>query len=492
MREREVRSIVERETLKLSGLSDSNIVFDYQRLKPFGKHLNPYWVTISREFEVRKQMERLGSEDNERFFCEITNVSNALATTFLYHHPDVSRTLLVNIGSTNTIVVFLDQGQAVHAGNFPIGGESFTSAIATVEKCEFEEAEKLKRTQDFINGPLSSGPMVSVVEAWRNDLEKMIREWEEENPELRNPSHPFTVILSGGGSEQPGLIDYLRKGSKLFFQAWPDAPIEGLALPLRRFAVTYGSVLQAFKLGHQNVTLLPITERTERKRYEQIMQLNLISLVTALLLFLLLTVSLVQKGLLVHNQMKAETQTRTALLKARAIASLLERREMEYRKLKPVLEPQKLTMSIIETLQLLQANRDVFLKKGSFLALFADRRSYFAGGVDPSLVNPTNLPSSEMLTNSTNFDADFIIELSGEKRDGRYSAAEMAKELRDGKFFDAVDTLAPQNRNTNLLGSFWPPTDYSPIFIKIVDLENPTLPSAASQSRTNSKPAAPH
>src|SRR5690625_126290 len=92
--------MIEEETQKLVGLSESAIVYDYFRLKPLPKNRNPIWVTVSREEELSQQIDRL--RDSELFINSATNSGNALASAYIASQPKIDRVALADIGATST------------------------------------------------------------------------------------------------------------------------------------------------------------------------------------------------------------------------------------------------------------------------------------------------------------------------------------------------------------------------------------------------------
>jgi Tfp pilus assembly PilM family ATPase len=447
--DREIRSLVEKETVNLSGLSESAIVYDYQPLKPFGKHQHPFWVTISREQEIEKQINRLGGEEEERCICEVTTVANAMIAAYLACARAEERRVLVDLGATNTVVAIIDQGQGVYATSFPIGGESFTNAVATLRKCSFEEAELLKRSQDLLTGPNALPGFQTVVEVWRQDLMKLIREWAEDNFERIMLRPAFKVVLCGGGSEQPGLVEYLRQEPDLEFEVWPNNADDDAGLPMKRCAAAYGLALQALRQIKWPASLLPTALRTAKQRQRLLMTANWAGFFLLALVLACLIIGTARKWSLAGRKAKLVRNVQLAVQQAEDIEGLIAKREQDYGRVRLLVERRTRTMDFLKTLQILQQVRE---KKDLWFVLLADQGSYFAGTtVGAAETNQMRLADSAAASNRVEHLGGFIAEVAipGKDEERLRVLHELVEGLKKEKLFRNVDSLPASQRSTN-------------------------------------------
>jgi hypothetical protein len=90
----EVEKLIEGETLKLSGVSESRIVYDFVRTETPAKSRQQFWVTFAQEGEIRERILRLGLEQED--LCEVTTTANALIAAYRATCPLSSRAVLVH------------------------------------------------------------------------------------------------------------------------------------------------------------------------------------------------------------------------------------------------------------------------------------------------------------------------------------------------------------------------------------------------------------
>ena len=448
--EGEVAAMIERETRSLSGLSDGAIVYDYQRLEPFGRHAHPFWVTIAREQEVQTQIQRLAGPDNDHTFCEVTSAANALILAYLAGPPRGDKVLLADLGAGSTTVAALFRGQSALVSSLQIGSESFTNSIASLKNCSFDEAEHLKRTANLFHGPDHLPGFQAVVELWRQDVEKVLREWEDEHPDLRNPREPWTVLLSGGGSLQEGLLAYVRHRSSLVYEAWPEATEPGLDLPLNRQAITQGLLLQAGSRTPRAVSLLPRFLSRLKRRQEQLMALNVAGALLVFVLMFLMAVGFALKISATNRKDRQLVRARTALTMAAETERLIEEREQAFNRVRFLVHRQARTVDALSTLRILQRIRE---KRDLWFLLVADQESYALGAATRpaetnAFIGPEPAPDA---TNALETNPGYVVELC--LPDKTAAPITVLREIVDGlkseKLFRGVDTLPAIRRNTN-------------------------------------------
>jgi type IV pilus assembly protein PilM len=435
----EARNLIEEEAVKLSGLGESNIVFDYTSLKPFGQHKNPFWVTLCREEEVQRQVERCGLGHLD--LCEVTTTANGLITAGLAANLEGPLVALVDLGATNTTVAILHQGQAVEAVQFPIGGDALTEAVAAQSGEDLEAAESRKRTIDWTEPSNPTAALVPVMGEWLTELQRVLEEWLKEQALHDQGRQSFRVILSGGASLQPGLVSYLNRTSSLSFELWPVTGSE--SAPDARFAVAYGAALQALGRSRQPVSLLPAQVQRFWRGHHSVNLLHS-------LIFFLLAVAMValgfgtwQKQELVSSKQTLLTRSQEALGKARRIQELSMLLRDRYERLQPGLERQQATLDVLQTLALLQAVRG---DQPFWFVLLSDVPSY----VSAPLWGDTNSPAPILSTAPATFPLrhGLLAEVSVPERGDamRRTLTQLVTDLRNSQMFSNVDLLPADRR----------------------------------------------
>ena len=215
--ESEVEKLIQDETIKLGGVSESRIVYDFVRTETAAKNRQQFWVTLSQEGDIRERILRLGVEQED--LCEVTTTANALIAAYRAANPLSSRAILVHLGAQTTVVVILLAGQGVFATSFQMGGDFFTRSLARLRNCSEETAESLKRASNLLTGPEACPDFAGVVDGWVAELKRQLNEWFEHNPSVAPEAASFELVASGGGFDQPGLLDYLKAQAGLELEA---------------------------------------------------------------------------------------------------------------------------------------------------------------------------------------------------------------------------------------------------------------------------------
>ncbi len=488
----QVKSMIEEETVKLSGLSESSIVYDYGKLKPFGKYQNPFWVTVAKEEDILGEVGRLAGV-GERL-CEIITPANALIATYQAAQPRPENALLVELGASGTVVTIVAQGQGVYAINYPVGGSAFTEVIAQQKNCSLEAARSLKYSHNlFIGGQMIPG-LLAAVDSWRSELEKILQDWLRENPELDLSVVSFRIILGGGGARQPGLMEYLNVRSDLRFTGWPSLSGELGELTLDRYAVAYGVALKRLGASPPAASLFPADLREARKRRHAQELLQSVNWALLLLVALVLLFGTAQKFNLDRKKSALLKQHREVLQEAREVGSLSRQWEEAYERLRPVLKAQKRTVDTLATLSLLQNVRG---DKKLWYVLFADQESYFAGQAVPLSQTNAAIPAPPTSTNRPPAKYGFIAELclSEDGEAMRQTLSKVVSELKQNPAFSGVDTL-PADQRKNFVGTnVVIPGHHFSLSIEMAGnpFQNPLpsgeakLPPASRANKTNSR-----
>ncbi|MCL4178968.1 MAG: pilus assembly protein PilM [Verrucomicrobia bacterium] len=435
----EIRRLIEAETVKLSGLGESNIVYDYVALQPYGRHSNPFWVTLCREAEIQSQVQRCGLAGLD--LCEVTTTANGLTTSYLALEPDADQVVLVDFGATGTVLVILYRGQAIYASHFALGGDALTDTIVSTQGGSFELAESLKRSEDL--EPLApTSPSAGALTNWHAELTRTLDEWAEEQADLNLNPREFRVVLAGGGSLHTGLIPFLNRLGTLRFEPWPSPGISRWPGP--RFAAAYGAALQHLGKSRQPVSLLPAAVRQFWHGHHS---LNLVHSIVFFLLSMLaffLGLGTWHKHELLKSKETLLTQSQAALSKARQTEEFARQLRRDYQHLLPLIEHQRQTLDTLQTLALLQQTRS---NQSYWFVLFADAQSYFAarpwGETNPPPPAATPVAAQPV-------PPGFITELClPEQGDAmRRTLSQLVSDLKQSHLFQNVDLLAADRRRS--------------------------------------------
>lgn len=150
-------------------------------------------------------------------------------------------TIIVDIGAASTDIAILDKSIRI-TGGLPIGGNSFTLDISKKMKVSLENAHQLK----VLNG-LSAGPKQAKItsalepslEQMVTEIQKMIRYYTER---LGGERKLEQIIIVGGGSNVPGLGDYLTDAIVMparMASPWQILNFNNLPQPSRQYKPRY-------------------------------------------------------------------------------------------------------------------------------------------------------------------------------------------------------------------------------------------------------------
>jgi Tfp pilus assembly PilM family ATPase len=478
----EARRLIEEETVKLSGLGESNIVFDYTTLRPFGRHGNPFWVTLCREEEVQRQVDRCGL--GEMDLCEVTTSANALIAAGLAARLEGmgENVALVDFGATGTTVVMFHGGQAVEATQFPIGGDSLTEAVAARNGCGLDAAETLKRGIDLRGDPAETAVLTRGLREWHAELRRVLGQWLQDRGGPATPgTESIRVVLTGGASLQPGLLEFLNGLGSLQIELWPSGPAGQEAGG--RFAVAYGSAIQALGRSGQPVSLLPAPMRRFWRGHHSVNLLHSLVLLLLALLVVALGFGTWQKRELIEHKQALMERSRTALDKARTIEELSMLARQRYERLRPGLERQQGTLDILRALALLQQVRG---DKSYWFVLFSDVPSYLTappwGDTNPA---PATLPVGPALFPVRE---GFVVEVCVPQRGEamRTTLSQLVSDLREARLFANVDLLPADRRRPVVDTTVVLPDQHFTLALELPAGRIPPLPPLAEgRSTTN-------
>jgi hypothetical protein len=362
------------------------------------------------------------------------------------------------------VVVVLLAGQGAFATSFQMGGDFFTRALARLRNSSEESAEAIKRTEDFLNGPQAVVEFRTAVDGWAAELKRQLSEWFQQNSAVKSEAASFDLVASGGGFDQPGLLEYLKSKAALPFQPWPEGNQPEAIGCGKGFEVAFGTALQALGYTAQPVSLLPEDyrlawrKRLGRQRIEwaSMVLMALCILVLALGTWRQLSLSSTKQGLLATVQAGQEAIEANDVLAAELVA--------EYENLRPIFGAQQNTIDSLKTLSLLQESRS---NRNFWYVLVADQQSYFSQ--TPALLS-TNRPAKTNVVGNTieplrpgifaprNYQTaftnlalarpGFIAELCvpGDAEASRQVLSDLVNSLKQQRLFSKVDLLSDDLR----------------------------------------------
>jgi Tfp pilus assembly PilM family ATPase len=460
--ESEVEKLIQDETIKLGGVSESRIVYDFVRTETTAKNRQQFWVTLSQEGEIRERILRLGVEQED--LCEVTTTANALIAAYRATSPLSSRAILVHLGAQTTVVVVLLAGQGAFATSFQMGGDFFTRSLARLRGSSEETAESLKRANNLLTGPEAAPDFAAVVDGWVAELKRQLNEWFEHNPGLAPDAASFELVANGGGFDQPGLLDYLKAQAGLNMRPWPKGSQPDAVLPSKRFEVAFGAALQALGYSAQPVSLLPDDYRVAWRKRLNLQRLEMASLGLAALCLLIFALGTWHKVALINRKQALLAKVQAGQEAVEANDALTAELAIEYEGFRPLFAGQQNTLDTLKTLALLQESRS---NRSFWYVLLADQQSYFnqlSGISSTNKLSRTNMfaalatrsrgASSEFPTasaTSTNLSPakpGFIAELCiPEDADGaRRVRRQLVDELKEQQLFSKVDLLSDDLR----------------------------------------------
>lgn len=387
--ESEVEKLIADETIKLSGVTESRIVYDFVRTETSARNRQQFWVTRCQEADIRERLTRLGIGQED--ICEVTTTANALIAAYRLTCPLASRTILVHLGAQSTVVVIMLAGQGAFASSFPMGGDFFTRSLARQWHCAEDAAELRKRGQNLLSGEDAVPDYAAAVEGWAAELKRQIGEWFRENPAAAAESAAFELIATGGGFAQPGLIGFLRARAGLDFHPWPQAAQPETVCPAPGFEAAFGVAVQALGCSAQPVSLLPEDYRAAWQKRLGRQRIELASLALVVLCALALVFGTWRKISLIHQKDELLGKVQAGQDALEANEALTADLVQEYERLRPFFADQQQTLDMLKAWGLLRTARS---NHPFWFVLVSDQHSYFSR--PPALLS-TNRPADTNL-----------------------------------------------------------------------------------------------
>ena len=452
--ESDAEKLIQDETVKLSGVSESRIVYDFVRIHSPSATRQRFWVTLCQEGDIRDRILKLGLEKED--LCEVTTTANALTAAYQATSTPASRAILIHVGAQTTVVVILLDGEAAASASFQMGGDFFTRALARALNCPEKKAESLKEHTDFFSGPSASPEFLTSVEGWAAELKRQLNEWFSDNAGLAHQAATFDLIGGGGVLEQPGFLEYMRNEASLNIRPWPKKNDPAVVSPADGFEVAFGTALQALGRSRQPVSLLPDDFRQAWKKRFDRQRIEFASVILLVICAIVLSVATWHKLSLVDRKKsllaKVSAGQDTFLANEALSAALVT----DYEVLRPVFAAQKYTLDSLETLALLQNSRS---NRSFWFVVVADQQSYFSAPLPPPSANrpartnitvnlPDRSPAPGTATNISLAKPGLIAELSvpEDAEHARRMLSELVGELRKSKLFSKADLLSDDLR----------------------------------------------
>ena len=139
--ESEVEKLIAEETIKLSGVSESRIVYDFVRTGTPERNRQQFWVTLCQEGEIRERIVRLGIEREE--LCEVTTTANALIAAYRASRSRTPAPSWSTWAPRPRWSSSFWRGRALLPPSFQMGGDFFTRSLARPKEFFGRTAERL-------------------------------------------------------------------------------------------------------------------------------------------------------------------------------------------------------------------------------------------------------------------------------------------------------------------------------------------------------------
>jgi cell division protein FtsA len=177
---------------------------------------------------------------------------------------------LIDLGAGTTSMAVYEEGDLIHTAVLPVGSQHITNDIAIGLRCSIETAEKVKlqfghcdvkaitkgeeidlsKIDATEEQSTNRSYVVEIIEARLEEIFSMV------NGELKKISRdgklPAGVVLTGGGSNSPGIVEFAKKQLKLPAVLGIPQNITTIIDRVKnpQFATVCGLVLWAEKFNH--------------------------------------------------------------------------------------------------------------------------------------------------------------------------------------------------------------------------------------------------
>lgn len=173
-------------------------------------------VAVTNELISRYQeIARLSGLDLRYIELDVFSLSRALV------RKGDGSTLIIDIGSLSTILVMVEGDWPMHTRNLEVGGLEFTKLLASSLGTDFKRAEGLKRK---VGVNSAGGVLLPLIDSILSEARRIIDDYAKTRKVAVQK-----VILSGGGSMMPGLLEYVVKA--LGKETVIAKPLHGIIYP---------------------------------------------------------------------------------------------------------------------------------------------------------------------------------------------------------------------------------------------------------------------
>ncbi len=260
---KKVPDIVKFEAVQQIPFPITDVEWDYQTfVSPDSPEVEVGIFAVTRA----KIMEKLAQLNDVGLTPELATLSpvavyNALAYDLEFTEKTPG-TIIMDVGTTATDLIFADQGR-VWVATFPVGGHAFTDALVGSFKLSYSKAEKLKREAE------QTKHARHVFQAMRPVFTDLVQEVQRRMGFYQN-SHPGAEIkrLIGVGStfQLPGLRKYLKQqlGIEVYrLEEFKRLTVEGprkseFDAAAGGLATAVGLALQGLGRGTLNANVMPV------------------------------------------------------------------------------------------------------------------------------------------------------------------------------------------------------------------------------------------
>ncbi|MBI2023377.1 cell division protein FtsA [Candidatus Giovannonibacteria bacterium] len=172
---------------------------------------------------VMKALDDAGTEPEDVFAGPM-----ALSHAVLTKREKEAGVMILDIGASTTSLIIFEEGLPYSLEVLPIGGVNITHDIAVGFQASIEDAEKLKlgfgavssaalpaisKKKDLIFGNYSKKDLTQIIEARLGDIFELVEKHLKKMD--RMGLLPAGVVIAGGGSKLPGIMDFAKDYLKL-------------------------------------------------------------------------------------------------------------------------------------------------------------------------------------------------------------------------------------------------------------------------------------
>ncbi len=466
--EKDIPQVIEAQTGRLRGISNSPLVYDAVALTPFAKFQKPYFVTIAREDDVDQHIKRVTETPNE--VRDVASLASALVFAHQALRPEVPHCVLVDIGASSTVVVVVSAGQPVFASSFAVGSRAFAEAVAIALKLPVPEAEAQLAAQDLFAGAKKVPALVNAVGNWQGELRKTLEGCRKQNSDGLPTGQPVSVIVSGGAVRLPGFWDYLRNGSEQTYSLWPALTHGGEDLRAADFAVAYGAAVAAVRRPLDTPSLLPPALRLHGRNLRKLAGANMACLVSLVVVAVLLAGATWLKASLLIRKRNLARSAEAALAQVRQIETQARQRDQAFERYWPLLDRQERTLDLLHTLHMLQQSRSRY---DFFCVLLADSDSYSRGTtLPPVITNRLSITNTLPLGDESLAKPAFTFELCVPAQGDRTlkTVSDVVTDLRKDPLFSRVDSVPASQRRALVDAKVLIPDRHFAVTVDLADL----------------------